>query len=261
MGFSAITSEDFWGEPLGLLIDQFKVKSMVIMADAKYLFSVASTEWGYKMAARKGVKVLHDKGRMDVESGWTDFTPQVAEIRRLAPDLVAALLFPPDMGHLAIALKRGGIDPKVKPVFGFGAVMPDFIAAAGEAGEGWYGTGDFDAGNPDPLQQIWAQKLGAFGKSISSDPAIHTVHNNTSGGYIAATFICEAIKRTKITPDTPLEEARIKIRDELPKIKMQVYNSEVLRLGEGGQYEKNRVVAPMYLFQVKGGKMIRVGEL
>ena len=259
--FSAHVSDDFWAEPMSLLIDQFKVKTMVIMRDAKYNYAYTQAEFWRKIAERKGVKILHEIGKIDIETGWADFTPQITVIKSLKPDLIGAAVYPPDYAHLAIALKGAGIDPKVTPVFGNGGLMPDTIAAGGEATEGLYGSGDFDPESTDPLQRAWIQKVTAYGKSISTDQAIYTVNNNHSGGYISATFICEAIKRTKITPDTPLEEARSKIRDELPKIKMKVYSSEELRLGEGGRYEKNRIVAPVYLYQVKGGKMVTVGEV
>ena len=42
--------------------------------------------------------------------------------------------------------------------------MPDFLKAAGKAGEHWYGTGDFDAEGTDPLQKAWVERLTAYGK-------------------------------------------------------------------------------------------------
>ena len=259
--FSAMVSDDFWAEPLALLIDRHKIKSMIMMADAKYNFSLSQAEWGYKIAARKGVTVLHDKGKIDVETGWADFTPQVTRIKSLAPDLIAAILFPPDLGHLAFALKGAGIDAKLKPCFGFGAVMPDFLKAAGEAGEYWYGSGDFDLESADPVQQAWTEKVINYAKTITTDPGIYTLEGNHGSGYAAAAFLCEAIRRTKITPNTPLQEARAKIRDELPSIRMKAYSSVELRIGEGGRYEKNRLVKPTFLFQVKEGKVVTVGEV
>jgi len=56
-------------------------------------------------------------------------------------------------------------------------------------------------------------------------------------------------------------EAREKIRDELPKIRMKTYSSVEFHWGEGGKYEKNRLVKPVILFQVKGGKLVGIGAL
>ena len=70
-------SADFWSEPQALLIDKYKIKTMVVMADAKYNYAVNQAEEGYKIAAKKNVKVLHDKGKLDVETGWADFTPRL----------------------------------------------------------------------------------------------------------------------------------------------------------------------------------------
>ena len=115
--FSTMSSDDFSMEPVTLIFDQFKAKQIVVMTDAKYNYAVSLGEWGYKIAERKGVKILHDKGKLDVETGWADFTPQVTRIKSLKPDLIIALLFPVDLAHLAIAAKGAGIDAKAVPFY------------------------------------------------------------------------------------------------------------------------------------------------
>jgi branched-chain amino acid transport system substrate-binding protein len=259
--FSSMMSDDFSMEPLALLIDQYKAKSMVVMTDAKYNYAVSQGEWGYKIAQRKNVKMLHDKGKLDVETGWADFTPQVTQIKGLRADIVCAVLFPRDLAHLAIAFKGVGIDMKQVPAFGSLMVLPEMIVAGGEATEGWYGSSDFDVESTDPVQQAWQKKLTDHGKTITKDAGIYTVQTNTACGYDAAAFLCEAISRAKITPNSPLQEARTKILDELVKIKMKTYCSTEFRFGGGGRYEKNRLVKPIFLLQIKGGKLVRVGQV
>jgi len=259
--FASMMSDDFSMEPLALLIDQYKAKNMLVMVDAKYNYAVSQGEWGYKIAQRKGIKVLHDKGKFDVETGWADFTPQVSQMKSLRPDIICAVLYPRDLAHLAIALKGAGIDVKQVPCFGSLMVLPEMIVAGGEATEGWYGSSDFDVESPDPVQVAWQKKLTDYGKSITTDAGIYTVQTNTACGYDAAAFVCEAIKRAKITPSTPLQEARTKIRDELPKIRMKTYSSTEFRFGEGDRYEKNRLVKPIFLLQIKGGKLVSVGKV
>ncbi len=259
--FATMGSDDLPMEMLASLIDRFKVKNAVIMVDAKYNFAVSQGERGYKIAERKGVKVLNDKGKLDIETGWADFTPQVTQIKSLRPDLICALMLPVDMAHLAVAAKGAAIDPKVVPFFGGVDILPEFVVAAREAGESWYGSAEFNIQSTDSVQQAWQKKVTDYGKTITSDPGIYTVHSNTSCGYDAAAFLCEAIRQAKITPNTPLQEARAKIRDELPKIKMKTYSSVEFRFGEGGRYEKNRLVKPMFLTQVTEGKIVTVGRL
>ena len=259
--FAAMASDDFTMEPLTLVIDRAKAKQIVIMADAKYNFAVSQGEGGYKIAERMGIKVLHDRGNLDVETGWPDFTPQITKIKSLQPDLICAFLFSQDLAHLAISAKGAGIGAKVMPYFSSLCPLPEFIVAAGEAAEGWYGSALFNIESTDALQQAWHKKLTDYSKTMTNDPGIYAVQHNHASGYDAAAFLCEAIKRAKITPDTPLQEARMKIRDELPKIKMKTYSSVEFRFGEGGKYEKNREVNPIFLFQVKGGKMVTVGQI
>ena len=259
--FSVMGSDDFAVEPIVLLIQKYKAKTMAIVRDAKYNWSLSQADWGYKLAEREGLKVVPEKGKIDVETGWADYTPQVTQIRTLAPDLIFSPLFPPDIAHFAIALKGAGIDAKKTPCFGSVNITPDMIVGSGEAAEGWYGSSDFDLESPDPVQQTFQKKFTDYGKSITTDPGIYTVTTNTACGYDAAAFVCEAIKRTKITPHTPLQEARTKIRDELPKIRMKTYSSTELYFGTGGRYEKNRLARPITLIQVKDGKLIAAGQV
>jgi hypothetical protein len=140
-------------------------------------------------------------------------------------------------------------------------VLPEMIVAGAEATEGWYGSSDFDVESPDPLQVVWQKKLTDYGKSITTDAGIYTVQTNTACGYDGAAFVCEAIKRAKITPSTPLQEARTKIRDGLSKIRIKTYSSTEFRFGEGGRYEKDRLVKPIFLLQIKGGNLVSVGKV
>jgi ABC-type branched-subunit amino acid transport system substrate-binding protein len=259
--FSSMMSDDFSMEPLALLMDQHKAKNMVVMTDSKYNYAVSQGDWGYKIAQRKGAKVAHDKGKLDVETGWPDFTPQVSQMKAMRPEIICAVLYPRDLAHLAISIKGAGIDAKQVPCFGSLMVLPEMIIAGGEATEGWYGSSDFDIESPDSVQKVWQKKLTDYGKSITNDAGIYTVSTNTGCGYDAAAFLCEAMRAAKITPNTPLQEARAKIRDELPKIKMKTYCSTEFRFGESGRYEKNRLVKPIYLLQVKGGKLVSVGQV
>lgn len=166
-----------------------------------------------------------------------------------------------DTAHLAVALKSGGIDIKKVPTFISLMLTDEFAVAAGAAGHGIYGSQDLDLQSTDPVEVAWRQKVTAFGKTVTKDAAIYTLSSNTSCGYDSAAFLCEAIKRTKITPSTPLEEARKKILNELPKIKMKTYSSKEFYFGTGGRFEKNRLVKPMFLTQDKEGKVVVIGQL
>ncbi|MCP4625507.1 MAG: ABC transporter substrate-binding protein [bacterium] len=261
-GFATMMSADFTMEPMVTLIEKYNVKKMVIMVDAKYNYAVYQGKLAYKIAKRMGVEVLHKEGRLDVESGWADFTPRVTQIKALEPQLICAVLFPRDLAHLAVALNSAGISAKSTPCFGSLMVQPDMVVAGGEAAEGWYGSADYlVGGETDPVQADWEEKLTAYAKIKSNDPGVQKAQTNTACGYDAAVFLCEAIKRAKITPDMPLQEARMKLSIELPKLKLKTYSSKEFYWGKGGRYEKNRLVKPMYLLQVKDKKIVSAGTI
>ncbi len=44
---------------------ELKVKTSAIVRDAKYDFSLSQADWGYKLAEREGLKVVHEKGKLD----------------------------------------------------------------------------------------------------------------------------------------------------------------------------------------------------
>lgn len=259
--FATMMSDDFSMEPLATLIDKYNAKTMVIMVDAKYSYAVSQGAWGYKIAERKGVKVLNEKGKLDIETNAPDLTPQVQQIKALNPDLICAILYSPDMGHLAKSFKGAGIDSTKTPCYASLMLQPESIAAGGDAVEGWYGSSDFDTEATDPVQAAWTTKMIEYGKGISTDKAIYTPSTNTACGYDAACFVTEAIKVGKITPDMALQTARQTLIDTLPKIKMKTYNSGEMYFGTGGTYEKNRLVKPIYLLQAKGGKIVNTGAI
>lgn len=257
--FATMMSDDFSMEPMSNLIKKYNVKKMIIMVDAKYNYAVSQGKWGYKIAKRMGVKVLHDPGKLDVESGWADFTPRVTQIKSLKPDLICAVLFPRDLAHLAVALNAAGISAKKTPCYASLMLQPDMVVAGGKATEGWYGSADFlIGGGGDPVQIAWEKKLNAYAKTKTKDPGVQKAQTNTACGYDGAAFLCEAIKRAGITPKSPLAEAREKIQNVLAKIKMKTYSSKEFYFGKGGRYEKDRLVKPMFLLQVKGGKIVGV---
>ena len=164
--FSTMGSDEWPMEPVTLLFDRFKVKQIVIMGDAKYNYAVSQCERAYEIAERKGVKVLHEKGKLDVETGWPDFTPQISQIKSLKPDLIIVILFPIDMAHFAIAAKTAGIDPKVLPFYAGQNLMTEFVAAGGQATEGWHGSAEYDMQATDPVQQVWQKKMLDYSKKL-----------------------------------------------------------------------------------------------
>ena len=259
--FATMMSDDFSMEPLSTLIHKYNAKTMAIMVDAKYSYAVSQGEWAYKIAAREGVTVLNQKGKLDIETNAPDLTPQVQQIKQLNPELIVAILYSPDMGHLAKSLKGAGIDSTKIPCYASLMLQPETIAAGGDAVEGWYGSSDFDTESQDTVQVAWNTKIVAYGKSISTDVAIYTPSTNTACGYDAMSFVIEAIKISGITPETPLQNARQTLIDTLPKVKMTTYNSTTMYFGTGGTYEKNRLVKPIYLLQAKGGKIVNTGAI
>ena len=260
--FATMMSDDFSMEPMVSVIRKYQVKSMAILVDAKYNYAVSQGEWAYKIADRMGVKVVHQKGQMDVESGWADYTPRVSQLKVLAPDLICAVQFPRDLAQLAIALNSAGMSAKKTACFASLMLQPDMVVAGGKAAEGWYGSADFlVGGGGDPVQAEWEQKLAAYAKSKTDDPGVHQAQTNTACGYDGAAFLCEAIKRADITPKTPLKEARTKIIQRLGEIKMKTYSSKEFYFGKGGRYERNRLVKPMFLLQVSDGKIVDAGAI
>jgi branched-chain amino acid transport system substrate-binding protein len=257
--FATMMSDDFSMEPMATLIKKYNAKKIAIMVDAKYNYAVSQGKWGYKIAQRMGVKVVHNEGQLDVESNWADFTPRVTQIKSLAPDLICAVLFPRDLAHLAVALNAAGISAKKTPCFASLMLQPDMVVAGGAATEGWYGSADFlIGGGGDKAQEEWENKINAYAKTKTDDAGVQKAQTNTACGYDGAAFLCEAIKKAGITPTSPLNEARDKIRKELGEVKMKTYSSTEFYFGKGGRYEKNRLVKPIFLLQVTGGKIVGV---
>jgi branched-chain amino acid transport system substrate-binding protein len=191
------------------------VKKVVLTGDTKE----AVTEYMVKdlfpkLLKKAGLEVI---GTVAFERGTTDFGPVVTKIKSLKPDGVVLAALMPDGINFAKEYQRQGM--KAPVLTSAHVTGGPFVEIAGKAVEGWIMPGLFNWEDPDPKVQSFVKRFYA---QANADPAVKPKphHVVTEGSYYdTVMIIAQIMRKAGITPDTPLQEARTKIREGLQNLK------------------------------------------
>ena len=146
-------------------------------------------------------------------------------------------------------MQRQGVTAKA--IGGVSIFSQVLTTEGGEAVEGWYTAGTFWLDNPDQKVQDWVKRIrerhkGSFPNS--PDPIL-----DSATWYDSAMITLEIVRKAGITADTPLEEARTKIRDGWASLKDYQGISGKTAIDADGEGVKE-----VYVMEVKGAKFTRV---
>ena len=178
-------------------------------------------------------------------------SPQVTKLNHLNVDAVAVAPLYMDCATFAVEMKRQVV--KMPVLCSMTMVQPAFIEITKGAAEGWIGSSTFWPDNPDPRCQDFIRRFEKLAKSITphapfpgyADPNI----------YDAVMITAEIMRAKKITPDSPLEQARDWIRagwQNLKDYKGIAGTVSILPNGEGG--------LKIWPIEVKGGRFQAIPE-
>ena len=135
-----------------------------------------------------------------------DQTTIVQRIGEANADGLIILTAPTEGGSLARELARQGID---LPVLGNAPqASPSFFEAGGNEVSNWVLPSIFNAGRDDQQTQTYVKEMAQRDKE---PPTIPEAVNYYDGVYL----IAEAMRNAEITSDTPPEEAREAIKEQL----------------------------------------------
>lgn len=167
-------------------------------------------------------KLLKDAG-LDIidtvpfETTITDFSPVVTKIKGLNPD---GVVFAATMAvgiNFAKEYERQGM--KAPVLTSAHVIGGPFVQNAGTAVEGWVMVGLFNWESTDPKISGFVKR---FFERAAADPAVKPppAHISTEGIYYdTVNIIADIMRKAGIKPDTPLQEARDKIRDGMLNLK------------------------------------------
>lgn len=184
------------------------------------------------------------KGSVDFQLAAFDLSPQVAQIKQFAPDVVGLGSPPEGAINLAKELKRQGVSTRV--IGGTTIADPELPRRMDGAGDKLtIGTTFFPEVNA--TTKGFAEE---FGKRTKAAGLNRTEPNQMDASVYDIVYLyAEAMKRAGVTGDkAKLAEERTAIRDQLAKLKdFQALEGSI-------SFTDNDAVKPVYILEVKDGK-------
>lgn len=201
-------------------IDAYKkkfpnVKRVVLTGDTKEAVTEAMVKDIFpRFLKEKGLEIIDT---ITFETTMTDFSAVVTKIKSLNPDgVVIAALMPAGI-NFAKEYERQGI--KAPVLTSAHVTGGPFVENAGTSVEGWIIPGLFNWESTDPKIASFVKRFYERG---AADPAVKPppTHISTEGIYYDTVMIfADIMRKAGIKPDSPLQEARDKIRDGMQNLK------------------------------------------
>ncbi len=191
------------------------VKKVLVVADTKE----SVTEFMAKEVWPKYLKEagLELQSTIGYDSGTTDFSAIVTKIKDAKPEAIAYSATP-----------KGNPVGFAKELYAQGIKIPTmadthftpglFLYQAAKEMEGWLATIFIDPTNSDPKVQDFVKRWQA---KADADPDVTKPARMTleANDYDVVMILADIMRKANITPDTPLQEARTKIRDGFAGLK------------------------------------------
>lgn len=228
-------------------IRHYNAAKFIILYDSKDLYTRTYGEETLPQAINKsGGEVV---GTVTFTRGTLDFSTHISKLKELAKNTGAEAIalggLTPEDVAIAKELERQNVG---LPVFAnLSALLDPVIRQTNNAVEGWLGTASFvpDIDKLNPYAKQFVQKYNDandFDEDLPSSSAVDVYDCIRIIGYI--------IKEQGITADTPLKEAREKIRDGLQKLKDFQGVVGLISMTDKGETDKQSTIA-----LVKNGKL------
>lgn len=206
------------------------IKRVLIVGDTKESVTefMVSQVWP-KYLKEAGLDI---QGTIGYDSGTTDFTAIVTKIKDAKPDSIAYSATPKG-NPVGFAKELAAQGVKV-PVMADTHFTPGLFAyQAGKDMEGWLSTLFIDPTNPDPKVQDFVKRWQA---KADADPDVTKPAKLTleANSYDVLMILADIMRKANLTPNTPLQEARTKIRDGFASLKDYKGVSGTISMGANG---------------------------
>lgn len=231
-------------------VERYKVKKIAIASDMKEAVAKSTGTAVFPMLAKAlSLEIVNPENPISWQTGDQDFSAQVTRLKGMNVDGVTLGAIGAEAARLGKEMKRQGLT--IKGIGGvplFGQVL---LAEGGDAVEGWFTAGTFWLDNPDSKVQDWVRKIRERHKTAfpnNPDPIL-----DSATWYDTVMITAEIARKAGISSDTPLDEARTKIRDGWTNVRDYQGISGKTSIDAEGEGVKE-----VFVMEVKGGKFARV---
>ena len=247
---NTMTDDKVLQPALERFVQRYGIKKVALASDTKEAVAkTTGTVLFPALAKGLNLEVVNPDNPISWETGATDFSAQVTRLKSLNADGVTLGAIGAEAARLGREMKRQGVNI---PAIGGAPIFSQVLTTeGGDAVEGWYTAGVFWLDNPEPRVQEWVGKIRERHRAAfpnNPDPIL-----DSATWYDTAMITADIARKAGITADTPLEEARTKIRDGWAALKDYPGMSGRTSIDEDGEGVKE-----VYVMEVKGGKFSRV---
>lgn len=207
---NSMTDDKMLKVALPLFLKKYPVKNIALVTDMK---DAISKSFGTKtlpaaLKATPGLVMLKEGQPVTYNTGDTDFSAQVSALKQLNPEAIGVGGLYQEIASLAREMKRQGMN--IPALGNVGMYSEALIEQGGDAVEGWVALSNFWPTSPDSKVQEFNTKFKTAAQAAGLGPTPDTFAVSM---YDTAMITAELIRKNKITPGSPLEEARAAIRD------------------------------------------------
>ena len=191
------------------------VKKVLIVGDTKEAVTESMVNAVFpKYLKEAGYEV---QGPVGYEFGTTDFSPIVTKIKDMKPEAIAYSATT-KANPVGFAKELSAQQVRVPVIASVHFINSTVVSQAAREMEGWMSVSQFDPTSPDPKAQDVSKRWQAKADADANvpKPARITVEANA---YDVVLIVADIMRKTNITPSTPLQEARTKIRDGMQNLK------------------------------------------
>lgn len=196
-----------------------------------------------------GVTILNEKEPITYNTGDIDFSAQVTKIKQQKPDAVGIGGLYQEVASVAKEMQRQGV--KIPAIGNVGMYAEALITQGGSAVEGWVALSNFWPDSPDPQTQDFIKRFKAAATKAGMENPMPD--SFAASMYDTAMITVDIMKREKINGQTPVEEAREKIKNGWAAVKDYqgvMGKTAINEVGDG--------IKEVYALIVKNGKWERL---
>lgn len=247
---NSMTDDKMLITALPIFLKKYPVNNIVLVSDMKDAISKSFGTQTLPAAikATPGLAMLRDGQPITFNTGDTDFSAQVSTLKQLKPEAVGIGGLYQDCATLAREMKRQGVNI---PVLGNVGMYSDaLIEQGGDAVEGWVALSNYWPNSPDPKVQEFNAKFKTVAQAAGISP---NPDSFAACMYDTAMITVDIIRKNNITAKTPVEEARLAIKDGWTTVK----DFEGV-MGKTSMDEVGDGIKEVYALIVKDGKWDRL---
>ncbi|QGG47422.1 ABC transporter substrate-binding protein [Heliorestis convoluta] len=213
---NSMTDDKLLREATPRFVKAFDVKTVVVLHDERDAWSKAvGTDDLPREFKAAGVEILNEGNYFSFNTGETNFSAIVTQVRNLNPDAIAFGGLYNEAAAFAREMERQGL--KIPVLGGVGMYAGALIQQGGTAVENFVATSSWNVDSEDEQARSFVEKFKPQAAQITpADPLPGSFEANH---YETIYMIAHVLEQAGVDHTTPTEEVRLALRDGFANLK------------------------------------------